>query len=232
MRYTTAYREFNHKLAEVQRLNRMAAKELPSLESFDAISVVHTLCWASVVFLSGNLEAYMKKLTEGILDCVYNSKLEKDNLALEFRYYFSRDLVDQIRDTRDPGNVAKKVREIFDRDAYIWNDDSSFQKELSSARFLSNIGNPKYHNIKDFMTRFGYNRYQDDLKRSMRQRYSFCVAALDNIVETRNKIAHGDRSTIWMPQDVKDKAELLKIFVRETDIVVANWFGQIGCAIR
>ena len=232
MRYTIAYREFNHKLVEVHRLNQMAIKELPPMESFEAISVVHTLCWASVVFLSGNLEVYMKKLTERILDRVYNSKLQKDKLALKFRYYFSRDLVDQIRNTRHPEQVARKVREIFDRDAYIWSDDSIFQKELSSTRFLSNLANPKYGNIKDFMTRFGYDHYQDDLRRSMRQRYDVCIAALDDIVETRNKIAHGDRSMIWMPRDVEEKADLLKIFVRETDVVVANWFRRIGCPIR
>lgn len=55
---------------------------------------------------------------------------------------------------------------------------------------------------------------------------------INNIVDQRNKIAHGDTRILPTPKEVSDMQNLAKIFCRTTDTIVSDWFKRLGCIIR
>ena len=86
--------------------------------------------------------------------------------------------------------------------------------------------------IEEFFARFGFDQFQRDLSRRLGGNYIPCRNMLDQVIEQRNKIAHGDTITIGTPTDLADMLRLVKQYCREADCVVGDWFRSIGCAIR
>ena len=140
--------------------------------------------------------------------------------------------VDDIRDTRDPDKVASKIATIFERDHDIWCDRESFSEELPLERIVAGFSTPRFKEVRKFIARFGYSDYQDDLARLLCANYRPCINMIDNVVEQRNKIAHGSVAATGTPRDVKSMLNLVQVFCRTTDVVVGNWFRSLGCPIR
>ena len=55
---------------------------------------------------------------------------------------------------------------------------------------------------------------------------------VDHVVDQRNKIAHGDFLTAGAPSELQDMCRLVRLYCRNTDEVVSNWFRSKGCSIR
>jgi hypothetical protein len=55
---------------------------------------------------------------------------------------------------------------------------------------------------------------------------------VDQVVTQRNAIAHGDMITTGTPADLDEMIKRVKLYCRETDQVVGNWFTAQCCAIR
>ena len=66
----------------------------------------------------------------------------------------------------------------------------------------------------------------------LQARFQPTVAMVDHLVDTRNKIAHGDSAASKTPSEVKDMASITQSFCRSTDAVFATWWRKSFCAIR
>jgi len=55
---------------------------------------------------------------------------------------------------------------------------------------------------------------------------------VDHLVDTRNKIAHGDPVATKTPSDVKAITVLIQKYCAETDSVFASWWKSNFCSIR
>ena len=231
-RYTEAYLHFVERLPEVETLYKLANQQLRSLGLLKGGQAANPLCRAGVVLLSSHIEGYVEELSELILRRVVSTRTPKKRLAERFLYYFSKDMLDEIGDTRDPDKISAKIAALFDRDKDIWCAEEVFNEELPADRFVSGFSTPRFDQIQLFIARFGYKEYKRDLARTLEADFQPCTNMVDNVVHQRNKIAHGDAVTAATPADVAAMLKLVRLFCRSTDVVVGNWFRKLGCPIR
>ena len=231
-RYTEAYSGFVGRLPEVDVLRKLANEHLRSAGPLKGGEVVNPLCRAGVVLLSSHIEGYVEDLSEVILRRILEKKTPKQTLSGRFLYYFSKDVIDEISKTRDPDKISEKVRRLFERDEDIWCSKEKFSEELPVDRFVSGFSTPRFDEIRRFIARFGYKSYRRDLGRRLQASFQACIRMVDNVVDQRNKIAHGDAVTTATPADLENMMSLVRLFCRSTDVVVGNWFKENGCPIR
>src|SRR4051812_17780568 len=107
-RYTSAYVSFISRLVEVEILYRAAARK----ERQDPVShrdEINALCRGAIVLLSSHLEAYIKELGEVTLTAIQSKAVTRSNIAAQFFFHISKDLLKEIKDTSDPIRIAEKL---------------------------------------------------------------------------------------------------------------------------
>jgi hypothetical protein len=231
-RYTSAYADFTKRLEEIETLLRLArdAANMPPLPS--NIAQINTLCRSGVVLLSSHMEGYIEALSETALSHIVSRKILKSQFAPEFRYYLSKDLLTVIRDNTDPVRIVAKIDELLQRDSHIWGPDGHFIHPLSPSIFHGDFSNPTHNKIKKLFARFGYDQFQNDLQRFLAADFTPFTNMVNQVVDQRNKIAHGDSVVVGSPSDLSDMIRLSKGYCRAVDKVVGDWFRKKGCPIR
>ncbi|MCG7952392.1 MAG: MAE_28990/MAE_18760 family HEPN-like nuclease [Candidatus Thiodiazotropha endolucinida] len=230
-RYTTAYSAFVARLNEVETLRRYAAGE-ERTNPVGRRNEINALCRGAVVLLSGHLEAYIKKLGETALDSMTAKNVPRTNISQRLYYHISKDLLNEIQDTADPEKIAGKVFSFLDSDLEYWSKTGPFPKVIPTERFNKGFANPAFTKIKKYFNRFGYTDYQDDLAKRLQANYLPTVNMVDHLVDTRNKIAHGDPAASETPAEVKTMISITQNFCGSTDAVFATWWKTNFCAIR
>ncbi len=230
-RYTGAYSGFLKRIPEVIDLQKFAEKSSGS-GRLDDVPKASALCRSGVVLLSSHIEGYIEDLGEIALERIYTRRLKKAELSSSFLYFCSKDIISQIKGTGDSRTIAKKIKQLFQRDWDIWGDGIVFTQPLPSERFLWNFANPTTDKIKKFFSRFGYTSFDQDMARLLTRNYLPCKNMVDQVVYQRNKIAHGDPIVTSTPIDLAAMIRLVRLFCRATDQVVATWFTSKRCPIR
>jgi hypothetical protein len=230
-RYTSAYSSFVERLEEVELLRRLASQR----EKSDAISLrneINALCRASIVLLSAHLEAYIKELGEVALMGIHDKSVARASLAPQFYYHISKDILDQVRDTARPDRIATKLFDFLANDLVFWDRTGPFPHPLPIDRFNHGFSNPAFDKIRAYFNRFGYSHYKRDLGRVLKVNYVATINMVDHLVDTRNRIAHGDPAITKTPSDVKDMIEIIQGYCIATDGVFGTWCKTNLCAIR
>lgn len=229
--YTSAYLSFVARLSEVEMLCRLAsAKE--KIDPVEMRNEINALCRGSIVLLSSHLEAYIRELGEVTLECMHTKAAVRNTVAAQFFYHLSRDIIQELRDTSEPDRIAGKVFSFIQRDLSYWNRTGPFPLQLPSDRFNMGFSNPSFEKIKSYFNRFGYSGYQDHMARALRANYFISINMVNHLVDTRNKIAHGDITTTKTPKDVKDMMKVIQKFCASTDNVFARWCKIMICPIK
>ena len=239
-RYTEAYCLFTNDLKNIEHCLTLTARWSIDFRNPNFANINNTLCRASIVLLSSAMERYVKELAAIVLERVSQRRVTKRKLPDDFRYYLSADIVHGLNQSQDPRTMSKKIVSLFQRDSGIWSGEDTFPTELYNTHhehFVQNvvrgIGSPRVKNLQSFMKRIGYQSYQTDMKRSLKERYLPYQNMVDLVIDRRNKIAHGDMRDAVTPADVTNMLRLTRLFFRETDVLVANWYRDtVGCAIR
>lgn len=230
-RYTTAYSSFLTRLDEVEALRRFAVAK----ERDDPIGMradISALCRGSVVLLSSHLEAYIKELGELALDSLHSQSVDRTTLTSRFFYYISKHSLDDIKDTSDPDKISDKVFEFIQIEGDFWSRSGAFPDPVPSDQFNKGFSNPAFKKIKAYLNRFGYSDYKRDLVSSLQANFQPTVNMVDHLVDTRNKIAHGDPLATKTPSEVKDMIAIVKRYCSETDSLFATWWKANFCSIR
>jgi hypothetical protein len=230
-RYTPAYTSLVGRLKEVEILYRAAGAD----ERKDPIGLrnqINALCRGAIVLLSSHLEAYVKELGEVTLTAVQLKSVIRNSIASQFFYHISKDFIVEIKNTSDPAKIADKIFAFLNTDNEFWARSGHFPNPLPVDRFNKGFSNPAYQKIDHYLKRFGYTSYQADLARELRANYNSTVNMVDHLVDTRNKIAHGDPLTTKTPSDVREMTRVIKEYSRVTDSLFAIWCRDNLCAIR
>ena len=230
-RYTSVYSSFLIRIKEIEILRRHAQQK----ERVDAVSLkddINALCRGAIVLLSAHLEAYIKELGELVVDSIHAKKVPRVRIAPCFYYYISKVKIDAISNTTDPRKKARKVFSFLNQDIEYWSQDGPFPQPIPSHAFNMGFSNPAFKKISTYFKRFGYENYKNDLARVLKAEYQFTVTMVDNLVDVRNKIAHGDPTSTKTPSEVGDITDIIKKYCATTDNVFASWCKQKMCAIR
>lgn len=231
-RYTSVYSDFLERLREVEILRSKASVLERSRHSFRHGNEISALCRGSVVLLSSHIEAYVKELGEHTLDAIYNNGVCRSNLAPQFYYYISKERIEHIRGTSQPNRIADHVFSFLKHEHQYWKREDGLDIPASSDVFNSGFSNPTFSKVKSYFGRFGYDQYKHDFFKTLNRDAITISNKLDQIVDTRNLIAHGDPSATKTPKDVIDMIQTSKIFCRTTDMIFGNWCRDTLCNIR
>lgn len=202
-RFTTVYGDFSQRIHEVGVLRKKAAQFERSRESFTRGPEISALCRGAVVLLSSHIEAYVKELGEHTLDKIHARGVCRSHLSPQFFYHMSKQTIDQIREASKPETIATRVQGFVDHEAVFWSNLEPLPAPVPSEAFNKGFSNPTFKKVKSYFGRFGYRDYRRDLFRELGRDAQPTVNNLDQIVETRNSIAHGD------PLATKTPAEIL-----------------------
>ena len=230
-RYTRAYSDFLGQTQEVQELLARAS----TLERYNPIqnhNGIEALCRGAIVLLSARLEGYVKQLGELTLHNIHSKGVSRQKLAKQFFYHISKDLIDEIQDTADPGKIAVKVFGLMQQDVHYWSLVGAFPQPLPIDRFNKGFANPKVDKISSYFNRFGYADHKRDLARELRADYNPTINMVDHMVDLRNKIAHGDTLATKPPADLKVMLGSLRLYCRATDNTFSSWCKATLCSIR
>ena len=192
---------------------------------------IKALCRGGIVLLCSHLEGYVEALGALAISRVAENRTPKSSLSPSFKYYLSRDLIDNIVVTV-PETVASRIDDFLNRDGHIWDSSTRFSPPLPVDQFVGRFATPNHENIRGFFRRFGYQNFHSELAAQLQVRFSACTNMVNHVVDQRNKIAHGDSLTDGTPTELHDMCSLVKLYCRHTDEVVGNWFKSRGCPIR
>lgn len=230
-RYTAAYSALVRRLDEIEALLSLArdASRRPTAPNLVRVAA---LCRGAVVLLSSHIEGYIEELGELALDRIVSRRVVKTSLDERFLFYCSRDLLGALRDSANPDKIAQQMQKILTRDSHVWDSSPHFTAPLDADRFSSGFSNPTTAKVVKYWRRFGYESYKSDVARVLAADYTPCWNMIDQVVEQRNRIAHGEQMSVGSPTDVADMLKLVRLFCRTTDEVVGRWFTSIRCSIR
>lgn len=230
-RYTAAYSSFVSRLEEIHLLRRIAAAR----ERADPIALRHEInafCRAAIVLLCAHLEAYVKELGEAALNGMTSRSVPRKTLVDQFYYHISKDILDGVRGTSEPAKLASKLFHFLHSDLSYWSREGPFPNALPVDRFNKGFSNPSFDRVQAYFRRFGYLDYKRDLAHLLCANYSATVNMVNHLVDTRNKIAHGDLTAAKPPADVADMIVIIRSYSGATDSVFASWCKRNLCAIR
>lgn len=230
-RYTTAYSSFRLRLGEVDILQRLATakeREAPLARA----SEIDALCRGAVVLLCSHLEAFIKELGEVALDALHTKKVRRTNIDPALFYHISKDILDEIADTTEPRRIAGKVFSFVSRDLPYWSRSGPFPQPIHEESFNKGFSNPAFDKIRAYFNRFGYFDYKSDLAKLLQANYAATANMVDHLVDTRNKIAHGDRAATKTPQEIQQMGAMILRYCSATDSVFATWCRKTLCGIR
>ncbi|MBN1379555.1 MAG: hypothetical protein JXA04_09995 [Gammaproteobacteria bacterium] len=230
-RYTEAYSDFVRRLNEVEALRRIAS-EKQRKEPVDLMHEINALCRGSVVLLSSHVEAYVKDVGELALESLYAKKVSRKNIKSQFFYHISKDYLDELKNASEPAKIAEKVFLFLQEDAIYWNHSGPWTQAIQTDRFNRGFSNPAFKKIKTYFNRFGYSCYRGDLAAKLKADFNPITNMIDHLVDTRNKIAHGDPMASKTPIEIRDMISMIKRFCEVTDTVFATWWKSNFCGIR
>lgn len=230
--YSKAYSSLILRLREIETILSMAKVTDKNLKPLDSRLPVDSLCRSGVVLLCSHIEGYVENVGSLAVARIGTKNMPKGKMPPAFRYHLSRDLIVRVKQSDNPGTIAAKLDELMARDANVWDKTPHLSDPLASEIFVGNFSTPKHERISDFFGRFGYSNFHHDLSRRLTQQGPACKNMVDQVVDQRNKIAHGDRVTTGSPNDLENMLKLVKVYCRALDNVVGDWFRSIGCPIR
>jgi hypothetical protein len=230
-RYTPAYSSFVSRLKEVDLLRRFAATK----EKTDPVKLRHEInafCRGAVVLLSAHLEAFIRELGEIALTNLHLKAVPRNGLASQFFYHISKDIISDVKDTSDQGKIVEKLFLFIQSDLAYWDRTGPFPNPLPLDRFNRGFSNPAFDKIRAYFNRFGYSDYRKDLAAVLKADLIVTTNMIDHLVDTRNKIAHGDIGTTKTPKDLEEMVVITRNYCAATDAVFASWCKNNLCAIR
>jgi hypothetical protein len=230
-RFTSAYSTLRIGLDEVNALCRMAGFK----ERKDPIGLRHeinAMCRGAVVLLSAHLEAYIKDLGESALDAIHTQSVSRSRLNGAIFYHVSKDLLDEVSNAREPCGIADKVFNFLSLDSSFWSRAGAFPQPIPAERFNKGFSNPSFDKIRAYFNRFGYGNYRRDLSRRLKGNSATIQNMVDHLVDTRNKIAHGDSHVTKTPTEIKDMVTMVRKYGMATDAVFATWCKKNLCSIK
>ena len=230
-RFTSAYSTFRLGLDEVNSLCKIAGLK----EKQDPIGSRHeinAICRGAVVLLSAHLEAYIKDLGESALDALHMKGVQRTRLDSAIFYHVSKDLLDEVSDAREPAKVAERVFNFLSSDSSYWSRNGPFPQPIPAERFNTGFSNPSFNKIRAYFNRFGYTDYRRDIARRLKADFVAVKNMVDHLVDTRNKIAHGDSYVTKTPREIVDIVIMVCKYGMATDAAFAAWCKKNLCSIK
>ena len=237
MKYTDAYLTFAERLTEIKTLQKLAfdfERKKPSSvkESIENIEKANFICRGAIILLTSHVEMYIKEIGNLTLEKIVEEEICRSKISNRISYYISRNRISEIKEANEPDKITKKILKFIQEDFSLWEQTGPLPNQLSNEEFNAGFSSPEYESIKKYFRRFGYDKYDGELKRKLKKKYSTITSKIDTVVSLRHQIAHGDAHASQTPSDLIESIKTINEFCRVTDIVFAKWCKKYLCAIK
>ena len=114
--------------------------------------------------------------------------------------------------------ILAEVFHFVKNGAAVWDVTGAMPYPIDVEEFNIGFSNPKFDKVKRYLARFGYINLRRDINRMLKEDALVMLGNLDQIVDMRNEIAHGEASAT--------------VFCRTVDTGFGDWCKNNICTIR
>jgi hypothetical protein len=213
-------------LAEVSALKAVGTISASRPAKETRPQLLRALGRAQVVLLSAHLERYVYSVTEESVDHIFNSRIESQLLSEELRLIHSQDAIDKLGRTQW-NNRSQQLKEFGQHESKLWVDGAVIDR-LVPEQLLGWMKAPNPKNLTRAFQIWGTADIFDSITRTAVTRSRLWMR-INELVEKRNNIAHGDFTVEAQPTDVTEYILAVRRFCERSDRTMArNLVGITG----
>lgn len=212
---TSSFNDFTAGVAEVDELTRCAPDPAVSLTGHNAVFR------AAVVLLVSHFESYLKGLAEEYVDWLSDGLRESRSIPVPLRELYSIPRLEEIAKAQDPGQRAALLKKL-DEFTCLWKETAKPPRGLLKPRTLVRVVTSASPDVIDSLF-----EYFGDHQRPCEGEIDFDISgevsslrirlALNDIIDCRNSIAHGDATRIVTDLDLTRYRAFLSSFAQRLD---------------
>jgi RiboL-PSP-HEPN len=210
-------------LKEVDLLQRI--NPTPTGAAPDQPEITRAVGRASVVLLSSHLERYIRNINEEAVSVVNATAILGSQLPQPLRLLHSKSIVEDLAATTwDNETRATKLALLAQSETWLWLPSET--GSLDHSRLLAWMKAPKSEQIQRY---FRYWEIDDIFGRITYKPHtrSHLWLKIDELVEKRNNIAHGDLSTEATQADVRTYSKVVETFCVRSDRQLGRRLGRL-----
>ena len=214
-------------IAEVREL-QAAAVEPAASASPAPLALDRAVGRASVVLLSSHLEGYIDSVNLEATAVVNNAGVHGGELARPLRLIHSKPAVEGLVGASWEGDArARLLGEFIQTDAWLWAGEQV--GSLEPDRLLMWMKSPHPRALVKYFRMWGVEDIFSRITRAQQTRDELW-RRLQELVEKRNSIAHGDLGTSATYADVGAYMDAVDTFSSRSDAVLAQRLARICSA--
>lgn len=231
-RFTLAVSRFDERIKEVNHLKLMARRYSAMknlLNNKDRVDHNNALVRSATVLLSSHIQGYIEDIAEVTLERLIYDEVSANLIPDSLRFFATRSAIEAIRETKDPDTTIKRIRNVNQYHEKIIKLDGFVDPSFLDSEYKNGFSNPTIEEVRKFLSRFGINDFDGQMGNRLKNEWPIVSNAVNQIVDRRNKIAHGDVQATLTVNELEAYIKLAKKFVRTTDRVITSSFRKKGC---
>jgi hypothetical protein len=186
-------------------------------------SVVRAINRSSVVLLTSHFERYLRGLNEEAVDAVNASPIVGSALPEALRLQHSRPAVDGMFETKWT-NRGTRLQAFARQDSWLWS--AADKGNMEAERLVRWMRTPSPEQVGRLFKMWGVDDVFGKVTRAPHQRARFWTR-IGELIEKRNRIAHGDRTAEATFQDVSSYLAVVRDFCSRADRIMARAVSRV-----
>lgn len=178
---------------------------------------------AQVVLLSSHFERYFYAVNEEIVSHLKVVGLSSDRIPEILRLLHSQPLIDDLGDAQWDRRADLLKRFVTD-EAWLWSGSNG--GDISHDRLLSWMKAPNSRNLIRYYKYWGIDDIFNNITRKTTNR-SQLFLLVQELVDNRNKIAHGDISIQATKSDILRYTNTVNIFCSRSDRLLCRHVSKL-----
>jgi len=209
-----------NEVEDLQRANPTPTGSMPRQPE-----ITQAIDRASVVMLSGHLEGYIYDINVEAAAVVNNSAIYSTRLPQVLRLVHSKPALEDLAATGwETDSRARKLETFVTLESWLWHASTGGQ--LVAERLLFWMKTPKPDALRRYYRYWGIEDIFATITRTASVRGNLWLR-IQELVEKRNSIAHGDKSVAATQSDVDSYAKAVWTFAERADRALAAQLARV-----
>lgn len=206
-------------ISDLRRADRSSRAATPS-----TLRLARALARAQVVLLSAHFERYFYAVNEEAISYVNSHGVQGGQLPQTMRLLHTKQPVDELSEVAWERR-AEKLEAFITSDAWLWN--AGLSGNLNHSRLLAWMKAPKPENLVRYYRYWGIEDIFTEVTRKQVTR-SRLRLGIQELVDKRNNIAHGDVLAQATQSDVERYVDSVRSFCKRADRRLGKMLGQVS----
>lgn len=219
---STALAALQSALKEVSDLRR--ADRSATSPTSSALRLARAVARAQVVLLSSHFERYFYAVNEEAINFINGKAVPAGILPSALKVLHSKQPIDDLAETGWERRAAK-LGDFVSSDAWLWG--AGLPGMLTHSRLLAWMKAPKPENLVRYYKYWGIDDIFDEITRTPLTRNRVWLG-IQELVDKRNSIAHGDFSAQATQTDIVRYVDSVRSFCKRADGRLAKVLGKLS----